>query len=129
MASRNTTYERRTKARLDGASSSGAVAPVTPAVQGPPPALPRRAGYHRSIARLPDFYFECFQKIQHIRGADVRPLSMESLSEHDEDYHRNVLDALAPTGLLELTTIAADFPDIALQEFWATFDLDEHKRK
>ncbi|CAN1345853.1 hypothetical protein LINPERPRIM_LOCUS40555, partial [Linum perenne] len=39
---RNTTFERRTKARLDGASSSGAAAPVTPAVLGPPPALPRR---------------------------------------------------------------------------------------
>ena len=59
----------------------------------------------------------------------MRPLSMDSLFDHDEDYHRNVHDAPAPVGLLELTTIAAEFPDIALQEFWATFDLDEHKRK
>ena len=54
---------------------------------------------------------------------------MESLQEHNEDSYRNVHDALAPADLLELTTIAAEFPDIALQEFWATFDLDEHKRR
>ncbi|CAN1761883.1 hypothetical protein LINPERHAP1_LOCUS8097, partial [Linum perenne] len=56
------TFERRTKARLDGASSSGAAAPVTPAALGPPPVVPRRLGYHRTIVRLSDYYFECFQQ-------------------------------------------------------------------
>ena len=54
---------------------------------------------------------------------------MDSLLEHDEDWYQNVLTSLAPSGLLELTTLAADFPDITLYEFWATFELDEHKRR
>ncbi|CAN1301743.1 hypothetical protein LINPERPRIM_LOCUS25097 [Linum perenne] len=53
---------------------------------------------------------------------------MDSLLEHDEDWHQNVFTSLAPSELLELTTLTADFPDVALQEFWTTFELDEHKK-
>ena len=126
---RNVTHERRTKQRLDTASSSRAPAPVTPAIHGPPPAFPGRVGYHHTVARLPPYYFECYQKLENIPGAAVRPLSMESLFDHYEDWHRNVLDALTHAGLLELTMLAANFPEVALQKFWATFDLDEHKSR